>query len=64
MIKSVLQSIEGIGIYPTISLLIFLVVFILMLVKVFLLDKRYTDKMKNLPLEKEESGILEQPYGQ
>ena len=55
MIREVLQSIEGIGIYPTISLLLFIAVFVIMVIKTVKLDKDYLDKMKRIPLEPEES---------
>ncbi len=51
MIKDVLQSIEGIEIYPIISLLLFFITFVLMLIKVFNLDKKYLQKMGKLPLD-------------
>ena len=51
MLKSVLESIEGIDIFPIISLVVFALVFCAMLIWVFKLDKKTVTKMKNLPLE-------------
>jgi hypothetical protein len=51
MISMILQSIDGVGIYPTVSLIIFFIIFAFMAVKVFLLDKKYVEKMRKLPLE-------------
>ncbi len=51
MYKEVLQSIEGIGIYPIISLLFFFVFFVGILVWYFRADKAYLKKMAELPLD-------------
>lgn len=59
MIKEVLQSIEGIGIYPTISLLLFFTVFVMMLIRTFRLDRNYRNKMKNMPLERENNARID-----
>ena len=55
MIKNVLESISGIDIFPIISLVLFALVFGLMLVWVFRLDKKTVSHMKNLPLEDEDN---------
>jgi hypothetical protein len=52
--KEILQSIEGISVYPIISLLVFVLFFAIMLVWLFKVDKNYIKKMENLPFEKEE----------
>ena len=46
-----LESISGIGIFPMISLLIFFTFFILLAIKVSVMDKSYLQQMNNLPLE-------------
>lgn len=51
MISEHLSGIEGIAVYPIISLLIFSVFFIVTIVWVFRLDKKYLTRMENLPLE-------------
>ena len=51
MLKSVLESIAGIDIFPIISLAVFTLVFGAMLVWVFKLDKKTVSKMKKLPLD-------------
>ena len=50
MLKEVLQSIEGIGIYTIISMIIFILFFIGMIIWVFKVDKKYIKHMSELPL--------------
>jgi cytochrome c oxidase cbb3-type subunit 4 len=58
MYQEILQSIEGIELYPLISLFIFLVLFAGITLWIFKLDKKYIKKMEALPLEDTgESGI-------
>ncbi|MFO7525343.1 MAG: cbb3-type cytochrome c oxidase subunit 3 [Ignavibacteriaceae bacterium] len=54
MIRDVLQSLEGIELYPVISLIIFIVFFAVLIIWMIKVDKKYIKKMKNLPLEKED----------
>jgi cytochrome c oxidase cbb3-type subunit 4 len=54
MIKDLLQSVEGITIYPIISLIVFVLFFALIIIWMFKVDKNYIKKMENLPLENEE----------
>lgn len=54
MYKEVLQSIEGIGIYPVISMILFIVFFAIVLIWYFKADKKYLNKMSNLPLDNDE----------
>lgn len=49
-----LERIQGVEIYPIISLLIFFAFFVIMSYLVFNLDKGYIDKMKNMPLEEDD----------
>ena len=51
MYKNVLQSINDIEIWPTISLVLFFIVFVGMLIYVSKISKQYIDEMKNLPLD-------------
>jgi hypothetical protein len=46
-----LESMAGIGIYPLISLMLFFLFFVSLFVWVFFLDKKFVNKMGNLPLE-------------
>jgi hypothetical protein len=55
MYKNVLQSIENIQIWPVVSFVIFFVFFLCLLLWVFTTDKKFIDKMKSLPLDKEEA---------
>lgn len=54
MIKEYIQSIDGVSVYPIISLIVFVVFFAALLIWVFKVDKNYIRKMENLPLEKDE----------
>lgn len=47
-----LEGIENVEIWPIISLIIFTIFFVILLYGVFKMDKRYIQKMKNMPLEK------------
>lgn len=51
MFSEHLSSIEGIEIYPIISMIIFISLFLFTLVWVFRLDKKYISEMENLPLD-------------
>jgi hypothetical protein len=55
IVINALESIQGVEIYPIISLLIFFGFFTIMAYLVFNLDKSYIDDMKNMPLEEDES---------
>lgn len=54
MIKEYLQSIDGVSIYPIISLIVFILFFAIIIVWLFKVDKNYLKKMENLPFEKDE----------
>lgn len=54
MFSNSLSSIEGISIFPIISLLIFLSAFIFMIVWIFRVDTAYVKQMENLPLDGED----------
>ena len=54
MYKEILQSIEGVSIYPIISLVVFVLFFAIILIWMFKVAKNYFKKMENLPFEKEE----------
>jgi len=51
MIRNLLQSIEGVEIYPLISLLVFVIFFVVILVWMFRIDKNYIKEMEQLPLD-------------
>lgn len=59
MFKHYFEKIDGIDIYPIISLLIFFVFFVLLFVWVFKTDKKYINKMKDLPLDRTPSNTVE-----
>ena len=54
MIKELLQSIDGVLVYPLISMIVFMLFFTVIIVWMFRVDKNYIKKMENLPLEKDE----------
>jgi cbb3-type cytochrome oxidase subunit 3 len=49
MFKNNLENIEGIGIYPLISLMIFFLFFIVMFIWVFKADKKQLEEMSHVP---------------
>lgn len=51
MYRNVLETIEGIGIFPIISLLIFFSVFLSAVIWIFKADKEHLQRMAELPLE-------------
>ncbi len=53
--KNYMESIEGVAIYPMISLLIFFVFFGLLLWWVLTASKKHVDQMSQLPLDETES---------
>lgn len=55
MYKEVLRSIEGVGIFPTISLVIFLAFFIGLLFHLYRKGKSHWDDAAHLPLEPDET---------
>jgi len=55
MYKNVLQNIDNIAVWPVISFVIFFLFFICLLWWVFTTDKKFIDKMKNLPIEEDKN---------
>ena len=51
MIRNYLQSIEGIEIYPLISLAVFVLFFAAVIIWIVRVDKNYIKKMEELTLE-------------
>jgi hypothetical protein len=51
MIKDVLQSINDVSIFPIAVLLLFVLLFILVVARTLLMDKKNIDEMSRLPLE-------------
>lgn len=50
-IKHHMETITGIGIYPTISFVIFFLFFAGVMIYFFRSDKKQIDKLKNIPLD-------------
>jgi len=57
MIKNYLSAIEGISIYPIISLSIFFIFFVILGIFVFKADKTYITYMENLPFSDDKKEI-------
>jgi cytochrome c oxidase cbb3-type subunit IV len=53
MYKEVLQSISHVDVYAIISLTIFILFFIIIILRLIRMDKNYLKKMEQLPLEPE-----------
>lgn len=53
-VKGPLESIDGVGIYPLISLLIFFIFFVALFWWVITAKKEYINNVSNLPLENED----------
>lgn len=53
-VKGNLENIDGVSIYPVISLIIFFTILVLLVVYVFTSKKEHIDTMSNLPFEEEE----------
>lgn len=51
MYKDVLRAIEGIGLYPVISLVVFMLFFTTVFLWMFFIRKEHADRMAALPLE-------------
>ena len=62
-IKHNLTSIDGVSIYPIISLLIFFLFFAVMITWVYRMRKKEVDELSNIPFEKEENGEFQQEVG-
>lgn len=53
-VKGHMESIEGIEVYPVISLLIFFIFFALLFIWVFTAKKNYIKQVSNIPFENDE----------
>ena len=58
MIRNYLQSIEGVEIYPLISLVVFVLFFVIMFIWILRVDKNYIKEMEELPLDLEKNSDL------
>ncbi len=55
MYKNILQSIQGVEIYPLISMMIFFGLFLSVIVWYFRADKRHLQQMAEMPLDRTET---------
>jgi len=53
IVAHTLEQINGVEIYPIISLIIFFVFFLIVGYRVVSADKNYIEEMKNMPLDKD-----------
>lgn len=60
MFKHYFEIIDGIDIYPIISLLIFFIFFVLLFIWVIRVDKQYIKDMEELPLDRTQPNQKEQ----
>ena len=51
MIRNYLQSIDGVEVYPLISLIIFVLFFAVIFIWMLKIDKKYIKEMEELPLK-------------
>ncbi len=58
MYKELLQSIEGIELYPVISMFIFLALFAGVVIWIVKLDKKYIKEVEALPLDNNEDADI------
>lgn len=59
-IKHNLTTIEGIDIYPIISLLIFTLFFAVVLTRVIRMSRAEVEELSNIPMDSEESRMIQQ----
>ena len=59
MFSNVLQNINGVEIYPIISLLIFITFFLSVIIWTVKLDKKYVNKLSKLPLEDSQVEVID-----
>jgi cbb3-type cytochrome oxidase subunit 3 len=59
-IKGNLENIDGVAIYPIISLLIFFVFFLLLFWWVFTAKKKYIEEVSNIPFEEDNTNMNNQ----
>ncbi len=53
MFKHYFEQIQNIEIWPIISLILFFVFFTMTIIRVFFMDKKHIQKMKDLPLDED-----------
>lgn len=59
-IKHNLTTIEGIDIYPLISLLIFILFFVIVLARVIRMSKAEVEELSNIPMDMDDRYMLHQ----
>lgn len=52
-LKGIMGSIDGVEVYPIVSLLVFFIFFVVLGWYVFTMNKKHIEKMKQVPLEKD-----------
>ncbi|HBH24856.1 MAG TPA: cytochrome C oxidase Cbb3 [Cytophagales bacterium] len=59
MFKHYFEQIHNIEVWPIVSLVIFFLFFVGLLIHIFKIDKKFINKMENLPLEEDEVSVNE-----
>jgi cytochrome c oxidase cbb3-type subunit IV len=59
-IKHNLTTIDGVSIFPMISLLIFTIFFIVVLIRVVKMKKEEVDELSNLPIDSDDTNMIHQ----
>ena len=57
-LKGIMGSIDGVEVYPIVSLLVFFIFFAVLGWYVFKADKKHIDKMKQIPLDNDENTTI------
>ena len=60
MFKDAVRNVEGLGLYPTISFVIFFVFFIGLSIYVYGITKKHSSELGNLPFEEDEIDSLDE----
>jgi hypothetical protein len=53
-LKGIMGSIDGVEVYPIVSLLVFFIFFVVLAWYVITMNKKHVEKMKQVPLEKDD----------
>lgn len=57
-LKGIMGSIDGVEVYPIVSLLVFFIFFVVLGWYVFTMNKKHVEEMKQVPLEKDADDVF------
>jgi cbb3-type cytochrome oxidase subunit 3 len=57
-LKGIMGSIDGVEVYPIVSLLVFFIFFLVLGWYVFTMNKKHVEEMKQVPLEKDTEDVF------